>query len=96
MSLTFEPVGRARAAEALRQEDSLGRNPSRKEEPMIKGMMLLMLAALLFQACADTNSHSRNRNTIIDLANTCATCGGSVSDNYFAGSAFRAVGPGNY
>lgn len=58
--------------------------------------MLLMLAALLFQACADTNSHSRNRNTIIDLANTCATCGGSVADNYFAGSAFKAVGPGSY
>lgn len=63
---------------------------------MIRILMLLMLAASLFQACADTNSHSRNRNTIIDLANTCATCGGSVSDNYFAGSAFRAVGPGNY
>ena len=63
---------------------------------MIKGLLLLMLAALLFQACADTNSHSRNRNTIIDLANTCATCGGSVPDNYFAGSAFKAVGPGNY
>ena len=65
---------------------------------MRKGLMLMavLLAALLFQACADTNSHSRNRNTIIDLANTCATCGGSVSDNYFAGSAFRAVGPGNY
>ena len=33
---------------------------------------------------------------MIDLANTCATCGGTVSDNYFAGSAFKAVGPGNY
>jgi len=63
---------------------------------MIKGLMLLVLAASLFQACADTNSHSRNRNTIIDLANNCATCGGSVSDGYFAGSAFKAVGPGNY
>ena len=63
---------------------------------MIKGLLLLMLTALLFQACADTNSYSRNRNTIIDLANTCATCGGSVPDNYFAGSAFKAVGPGNY
>ena len=63
---------------------------------MIKGLMLFMLVALLFQACADTNSHSRNRNTIIDLANSCATCGGSVSDDYFAGSAFKAVGPGNY
>jgi hypothetical protein len=63
---------------------------------MIKVLMLLMLAALLFQACADTNSHSRKGNTIIDLANTCATCGSTVSDNYFAGSAFKAVGPGNY
>jgi len=63
---------------------------------MIKGLMLLMLAALLFPACADTNSQARNRNSIIDLANTCATCGGSVQDNYFAGSAYRAVGPGNY
>ena len=65
---------------------------------MIKGLMLLMLAALLFQACADTNSHSRNRgrDSMIDLANTCATCGATVSDNYFAGSAFKAIGPGNY
>ena len=59
--------------------------------------MLLMLAALLFPACADTNSHSRNRrDSMIDLANTCATCGSTVSDNYFAGSAFKAIGPGNY
>jgi len=97
MSLTFEPTGRARAAEALRQEDSLGRNPSRKEAHMIKGLMLLMLAALLFQACADTNSNSRNRrDSMIDLANTCATCGGSVSGNYFDSSSFKAIGPGNY
>jgi hypothetical protein len=63
---------------------------------MIKGLMLLMLAVVLLQACADTNSRSRNRNSIIDLANTCATCGGTVSDNYFGDSAFKAVGPGNY
>jgi len=66
---------------------------------MRKGLMLMvvLLAALLFQACADTNSHSRNRHdSMIDLANTCATCGGAVSDNYFAGSAFKAIGPGNY
>jgi hypothetical protein len=63
---------------------------------MIKGLMLLMLAALVFQGCADTNSRSRNRNSIIDRANTCATCGGTVSDNYFGDSAFKAVGPGNY
>ena len=63
---------------------------------MIKGMMLLMLAALLFQACAETNSSYRNRNPYIDRANTCATCGSTVSDGYFAGSAFKAIGPGNY
>jgi hypothetical protein len=64
---------------------------------MRKELMLLMLAALLFQACADTDSYSRNRrDSMIDLANTCATCGGSVSDNYFGASAFKAVGPGNY
>jgi hypothetical protein len=63
---------------------------------MRKELMLLMLAALLFQACADTNSQSRRRDSMIDRANTCATCGGSVSDNYFGASAFKAVGPGNY
>ena len=62
---------------------------------MIKRLMLVMLASLLFQACADTNSY-RSRNPFIDEANSCATCGGSVQDNYFAGSAYRAVGPGNY
>ena len=63
---------------------------------MRTGLVLLMLAALLFPACADTNIYSRNGNTIIDRANTCATCGGAVSDNYFAGSAFKAIGPGSY
>jgi hypothetical protein len=66
---------------------------------MRKGLMLtvVLLGALLFHACADTNSHSRNRrDSMIDLANTCATCGSTVSDNYFAGSAFKAIGPGNY
>jgi hypothetical protein len=64
---------------------------------MSKGLMLLLLAALLFQACADTNSYSGNRrDAMLDRARTCATCGGSVSDNYFGGSAFKAVGPGNY
>ena len=96
MSLTFEPVGRARAAEVLRQEDSQAGNPSGKEDHMIKGLMLLMLAALLFQACAETNSSYRSRNPFIDEANSCAVCGGSVQDNYFAGSAFKSVGPGNY
>jgi len=63
---------------------------------MTKGLMLLILAALLLQACADTNSSYRSRNPFIDVANTCATCGGSVSESYFADSAFKSVGPGNY
>jgi hypothetical protein len=63
---------------------------------MRKELMLLVLAAVLLHACADTNGTSRRRDSIIDQARTCATCGGSVSDNYFAGSAFKAVGPGNY
>jgi len=96
MSLTFEPVGRARAAEVLGQDDSQAGNPSGKEDHMIKGLMLLMLAAMLLQACADTNSSYRSRNPFIDDARNCATCGGSVQDNYFAGSNFRAIGPGNY
>jgi hypothetical protein len=62
---------------------------------MRKELLLLMLAALVFQACADTNSYSRG-DSMINRANLCATCGGSISDNYFAGSAFKAVGPGNY
>jgi hypothetical protein len=33
---------------------------------------------------------------MVDLANTCAMCGATVDDNYFANSAFRAMGPGNY
>jgi hypothetical protein len=96
MSLTFEPVGRARPAEVLRHKDSQAGNPSGKEDHMIKGLMLLILAALLLQACAETNSSYRSRNPFIDEARTCATCGGSVQDNYFAGSSFRAIGPGNY
>jgi hypothetical protein len=64
---------------------------------MRKELMLLVLAAVLLHACADTNGTSRSRNEfLIERARTCATCGGSVSDNYFAGSAFKAVGPGNY
>ncbi len=65
---------------------------------MRKGLMLVMLAAMLFSACADTDSTFRNRNrdAMIDRANLCATCGGSVSGNYFDNSAFKAIGPGNY
>jgi hypothetical protein len=64
---------------------------------MRKGLVLLVLAAALGSACADMNGTSRSRRDgVIDRASICATCGGSVSDNYFAGSAFKAVGPGNY
>ena len=63
---------------------------------MRKVLMLLMLVAMLLPACADTNSHSRNRDSMIDRASLCATCGSTVSDNYFAGSSFKAIGPGNY
>jgi hypothetical protein len=63
---------------------------------MRKGLILLMLAAMLLTACAETNSGSRNRNSIIDLANTCATCGGAVKDDYFVGSSYKAIGPGSY
>jgi hypothetical protein len=71
---------------------------SRKESHMKKVLILLVLAALGLGACADTNGSSRYRgsSSIIDLANTCATCGATVQDEYFAGSAFRAIGPGNY
>jgi hypothetical protein len=64
---------------------------------MKKGLMLLILAVMLLPACADTNSNSRYRNdSMIDRANLCATCGASVSDNYFGASSFKAIGPGNY
>ncbi len=65
---------------------------------MKNGLILLLLTAIFLPACADTNgnSRSRSRDAMIDRANLCATCGGSVSDNYFGASAFKAVGPGNY
>jgi hypothetical protein len=63
---------------------------------MKNGLMLLMLAAVLFAACAETNSNSRSRDAMIDRASLCATCGGSVSDYYFGASAYKAVGPGSY
>lgn len=64
---------------------------------MRKGLILLILAALLLAACADPNSSQyRSRDSMLDRANLCAVCGGSVEDNYFAGSAFKAVGPGSY
>ncbi|MEJ2670785.1 MAG: hypothetical protein P8168_01030 [Deltaproteobacteria bacterium] len=61
------------------------------------GLILLALALLMMAACADTSSSRyRNRDSMVDLANNCAMCGATVSDNYFFGSAARAVGPGNY
>ena len=60
-------------------------------------LILLALAALVVGACADTSSSQyRSRNSIIDQAKICATCGATVQDDYFAGSAYIAVGPGNY
>jgi hypothetical protein len=65
---------------------------------MKRALILLGLAALLLGACADTNSSSRYRrhNSILDLADNCATCGASIRDDYFAGTTFKAIGPGNY
>lgn len=60
------------------------------------GLILLTLAVLLVGACADTDPQYRGRNSMIDLANTCATCGSSIQDNYFAGSSYKALGPGSY
>ena len=58
---------------------------------MIKGLMLMDAGGLLFQACADTNSTPLPEpRSMIERANICATCGGTVQDNYFAGSTFRA------
>lgn len=60
-------------------------------------LILVVLAALLVGACADTKSNRyRNTDPMVDLANTCAMCGATVNDNYFAGSAFKAIGPGSY
>lgn len=60
------------------------------------GLILLALAVLLVGACADTDTRNRGRDSMVDLANTCATCGATVSGNYFADSAFKAMGPGSY
>jgi uncharacterized protein YceK len=61
------------------------------------GLLLIILAVLLMGGCADTNSHRyANRGSIVDLANTCAMCGATVDDNYFANTVFNSMGPGNY
>jgi hypothetical protein len=59
------------------------------------GLILLVLAALLAGACADTDTQYRGRDSMINLANTCATCGATIQDNYFSESTFRAIGPGH-
>jgi hypothetical protein len=63
---------------------------------MKRGLMLLVLAAMLLPACADTNSNSRSRDAMIGRASLCATCGGSVSGDYFDSSVFKAIGPGSF
>jgi len=65
---------------------------------MRTGLMLLALLSLLVAACADTNGSSRYRGggSIVDWAASCATCGATIKDDYFAGSAFKAMGPGSY
>jgi len=57
---------------------------------MKKSVGLLLLAALLTWACAETNSHS-----VTGRAATCAMCGASVGADYFAYTADRAMGPTN-
>ncbi|MCK9378011.1 MAG: hypothetical protein M0P73_17955 [Syntrophobacterales bacterium] len=65
---------------------------------MRTGLMLLALIALLTAACADTNGSSRYRggSSMINWAADCATCGAAIKDDYFAGSAYKAMGPGSY
>ena len=58
---------------------------------MKKSVGLLLLAALLTWACAETNS----RGDVVGRAATCAMCGASVEADYFAYSADRAFGPTN-
>ncbi|MCX5889458.1 MAG: hypothetical protein NTY36_08395 [Deltaproteobacteria bacterium] len=56
---------------------------------MKKSVGLLLLAALLTWACAETNSSVAGR------AATCAMCGASVGPDYFAYTADRSMGPTN-
>ncbi len=55
---------------------------------MKKLVGLILLAALLCWACAETDS-------VTGRAATCAMCGASVSGDYFLYSADRAYGPTN-
>jgi hypothetical protein len=59
-------------------------------------LILAVLAALWLGGCADTTSNRfQSPDPMVNLANTCAMCGATVDDNYFADSAFKAIGPGN-
>jgi hypothetical protein len=61
------------------------------------GLILLVLAALWLAGCAEPSSNRyRSPDPMVDLANTCAMCGATVSGDYFSGTALRSVGPGNY
>lgn len=61
----------------------------------MKYLILLLLAALLVGACAETDNRYRGRDSMINLANTCATCGATVSEGYFFNSNWSATGPGH-
>jgi hypothetical protein len=64
---------------------------------MKKILILLVLAALGLGACADTSSSRYGRSdSLVNLANTCATCGATIKDDYFIGTNVSAIGPGNY
>lgn len=56
---------------------------------MKKSFALLLLAALLTWACAETNSSVTGR------AATCAMCGASVGPDYFLYTTDRSMGPTN-
>jgi hypothetical protein len=96
--LAREPQWPQGCTKALRLGNHDAGAPSGKENHMkFSSLILLVLVALWLGGCAETNSNRyRNTDPMVNLANTCAMCGATVDDNYFAGSAFRAIGPGNY
>jgi nitrous oxide reductase accessory protein NosL len=62
-----------------------------------RSLMLLVLAALLLAGCAETKTTGyQSPDPMVDLANTCAMCGGSVDSNYLFNTGMRSIGPGNY
>jgi hypothetical protein len=60
------------------------------------GLILLALAVLLMGGCAEPRAQYQGRDPVLDLASTCATCGATIHDSYFAGSSFKAMGPGSH